>query len=393
VIRKRRAVVLTFSLLLLLSRLPGKASAQVGKDNAMHADLSLYYAANGEIDAKVEAVLERLSYRQMIAELIVTSCGAAGNSFSRVHDLIRDGHAGGVMFLGGTSGEIREQTRKLTETARNGALLLPLYAIDGEPLLLHERITDLEGVPGGENIDTPEQAREAALYISSVLRGIGIHVNYAPVCDIAFNREVIGPRSFGMNVDHVASQSVAFIESLQVNGVVSTAKHFPGHGSVEGDSHLKLLFVEGTPPEIPVFQRVIGAGVVSIMVGHIGVQGGGLYDTGGSPSSLSRDMVTGVLKEGFGFEGIVVTDALNMEAVSSFDEPALRALRAGCDMVLMPDDEEGLIDRVRYEIGMDDVFREQIMNSVRKVVRLKCILGLINDKELEKAVLVDDIYR
>ena len=62
-------------------------------------------------------------------------------------------------------------------------------------------------------------------------------------------------------------------------------------------------------------------------------------------------------------------------------------------MVLMPDDEEGLIDRVRYEIGMDDVFREQIMNSVRKVVRLKCILGLINDKELEKAVLVDDIYR
>jgi beta-N-acetylhexosaminidase len=151
--------------------------------------------------------------------------------------------------------------------------------------------------------------------------------------------------------------------------------------------------VDGIPPEIPVFQRAIGAGVVSIMIGHIGVNGGGSYDTGGYPSSLSRNMVTGVLKQGFGFEGIVVTDALNMEAVSSFDEPALKALMAGCDMVLMPDDEEGLIDRVRYEIGMDDVFREQIMGSVRKVVRLKYLLGLINDKELEKAVLVDDIYR
>jgi beta-N-acetylhexosaminidase len=393
-ITRRRAVMFTITFLLPSAVMPGSALSQIerGESGPAVSPLQAYYADSGAVDALVEDVIERLSYRQMVAELVVTSCGAGGRPFDRVLNLVRDGQAGGVMFLGGTSGEIREYTRLLTETAQKGALLLPLFAIDGEPLLLHDRITDLSSIPGADRIDTPKQAREIAFYISSVLRGLGIHINYAPVCDLALNREVIGSRSFGVDVERVASQSVAFIETMQANGVVSTAKHFPGHGFVEGDSHVELLFVQGAPPEIPVFKRVIDEGVISIMIGHIGVQHGGVYDTGGSPSSLSRAMVTGVLKESLGFGGIVITDALNMGALSSFDEPALRALRAGCDMVLMPDDEEALIDRVRYEIGVDDVFREQIEDSVRKVVRLKLLLGLINDKELEKAALFDDKY-
>ena len=355
--------------------------------------IQTFYDEYEEVEGIIDRIIEELSYREMIAELIVTSCGSQGNSFSRVLELIRGGQAGGVMFLGATSSEIREYTRTLTEESRKSGLLLPLYAIDGEPLLLHERITDLKGIPGAGEIRTPEQAREIAFYITAVLRDLGIHINYAPVCDYGFNRAVIGRRSMGTEQESVSALSEIFINTMQANGIVSTVKHFPGHGSVEGDSHIELLFAQGVPLEIPVFRHAIEVGVVSIMVGHLGVKGAGMYDTEGKPSSLSRAMITGVLKESLGFNGIVVSDALNMRAVVSFDIPGVQALRAGCDMVLMPDDEEAVIDEVRYEIGFDEEFKHQIVESAKKVVRLKLLLGLINDKELEKAAQIDDKYR
>jgi beta-N-acetylhexosaminidase len=328
----------------------------------------------------------------MIAELIVTSCGGNGRDFESAYALVRDGYAGGVMFLGATSGEIREYTRQFTDIAARTAPLLPLFAIDGEPLLLHERITDLPEIPGAGQIRTDEQSHEIALYITMVLRNLRIHVNYAPVCDYSINREVIGSRSFGNESEKVSLLSGVFISTTQEAHVAATAKHFPGHGTVEGDSHLELLFVRGDPPEIPVFQNAIKRGVIFIMVGHIGVQDSLHYSTAGKPSTLSRTMITHILKEELGFNGIVITDALNMKAVEGFHTPALLALRAGSDMVLMPEDEEAFVDRVHYEMGMDEAFRLQIEESVRKIVRLKLLLGLINEKELEKSDHYDDIY-
>jgi beta-N-acetylhexosaminidase len=128
------------------------------------------------------------------------------------------------------------------------------------------------------------------------------------------------------------------------------------------------------------------------MAGHIGVQSPDGYDTNGDPASLSHSMITGLLKKGLAFRGIVVSDALNMRAVDAYDVPALHALRAGCDMVLMPDDESTVIDKVRYEIGYDESFRQQILESARKVIRLKLTLGLYNKMKLEKMVRFDDIY-
>jgi beta-N-acetylhexosaminidase len=203
---------------------------------------------------------------------------------------------------------------------------------------------------------------------------------------------VIGNRSFGNEYGTVSRLSEVFISTTQVGHVAATAKHFPGHGSVEGDSHVNLLFLQGDPPEIPVFKHAIDAGVIFIMVGHIGVRGSDHYDTADRPSSLSYTMITRVLKEELGFNGIVITDALNMQAVSSFDSPGLLALQAGSDMVLMPEDEEELVDRIRYEMGANEAFCRQIEDSVRKIVRLKLLLGLINEKELQKSGLFDDIY-
>ncbi len=368
------------------------AGIDTGSHNSTRSKISSFYNENESLDIQVDQIVDMISTREMIAELIVTSCGKYGRDFESTSALIRDGSAGGVLFLGATSKEIREYTKRLTEISAIAAPLLPLFAIDGEPLLLHERITDLPSIPVAGTTQTPEQAQELALYVTMVLRSLGIHINYAPVCDYSLNREVIGNRSFGDDYERVSTLSGVFISTMQGENVAATAKHFPGHGTVEGDSHLRLLFIDGDPSELPVFQDAIDRNVISIMVGHIGVKNSFRYSTDGKPSSLSRIMVTQVLKGELGFEGIVVTDALNMQAVSSFEAPAFQALRAGCDMVLMPMDEEALIDRVHYEMGIDDAFRRQIEESVRKIVRLKILLGLINEKELEKMDRYDDIY-
>ena len=368
------------------------AGIETGSRTSKRSPISSFYKKNESLDIQVDRIVDMLSTREMIAELIVTSCGKYGRDFDSTSALIREGSAGGVLFLGATSKEIREYTKRLTEISALAAPLLPLFAIDGEPLLLHERITDLPGIPVAGTNQTPEQAQELALYVTMVLRSLGIHINYAPVCDYSFNLEVIGNRSFGNDYERVSALSGVFISTMQGENVAATAKHFPGHGTVEGDSHLRLLFIDGDPSELPVFQDAIDRNVISIMVGHIGVKNSLRYSTDGKPSSLSRIMVTQVLKGELGFEGIVVTDALNMQAVSSFEDPAFQALRAGCDMVLMPMDEKALIDRVHYEMGIDDAFRRQIEESVRKIVRLKILLGLINEKELEKMARYDDIY-
>jgi len=389
-----RLLVYLLAALYLLPVIPSQARARI-QTGSCHADNSpfvRFFSDDESLNKQVDRIVDALSSREMIAELIVTSCGMNGRDFESAYALVRDGYAGGVMFLGATSGEIREYTRRFTDIAARTAPLLPLFAIDGEPLLLHERITDIPRIPGAGRIRTAKQSREIALYITMVLRNLGIHVNYAPVCDYSINQEVIGSRSFGNEYESVSLLSGVFISTTQAAHVAATAKHFPGHGTVEGDSHLKLLFVRGDPPEIPVFQSAINRGVIFIMVGHIGVQDSLHYSTEGKPSSLSHIMITHVLKEELGFNGIVITDALNMKAVGYFDTPALQALQAGSDMVLMPENEEALVDRVHYEMGMDDAFRRQIEASVRKIVRLKLLLGLINEKELEKMGHFDDIY-
>jgi beta-N-acetylhexosaminidase len=344
------------------------------------------------LDTQAEWVMNTLSYREMIAELIVTSCGGKGRDFKRALALVRDGYAGGILFLGASSKEIRQYTALFNEAAAESSTLLPIFAIDGEPVLLHERITDLPKMQEVGKIQTEQQTRDMALYTTMLLRSLGIHVNFAPVCDYSLNREVIGRRSFGSEYETVSLLSGAFIATTQAGHVAATAKHFPGHGSVEGDSHIELLFIQGDPLEILVFQHAVDMGVIFIMVGHIGVQDSEQYGTGNLPASLSYNTVTRVLKDELGFNGIVITDALNMQAVHHFDCPGLLALQAGSDMLLMPEDEEALLDRIRYEMGANDAFRLQIEESVRKVVRLKLLLGLINEKELQKSELVDDIY-
>ncbi len=387
------AVVLSVITLLPLHTL----HAEVVEDRSAlrQFDFSLkdFYSENTDLDTAVDWIMSGLSNKERIAQMIMTSCGKFGRSNEQVQALIRKNAAGGVVFQGVTVGEFEKFTVSYRNLSEQYALLYPFFAVDGEPSLISEKIIGVRSFTPAGSMTSVDECRDVAVDIARILRGLGIHITFAPVCDFSMNNQVIGSRSFGSDPDRVSSMAVAFIEATQAQGVAATAKHFPGHGTAIGDSHKKLVFVNGTPPEIPVFQNIIDAGVLLIMIGHIGVMDGGMYSTRGLPSTFSESMIQKILKGSSGFRGIVVTDSLNMEAVRSFPAPALSAVRAGCDMVLMPEHETQFIEELYAEMETDPVLKQQVMESVRKIVRLKLCFGLVNYKALDKSGMDVDINR
>ncbi len=387
------AVVLSAGMLLPLQVLHAKVVGDRSVLRQFDFSLKDFYSENTGLDTAVDRIMSGLSNEEKIAQMIMTSCGKFGRSNEQVRALIRKNAAGGVVFQGVTVGELEKFTISYRNLSEQYALLYPFFAVDGEPSLISEKIIGVRSFTPAGSMTSVDECRDVAVDIARILRGLGIHITFAPVCDFSMNNQVIGSRSFGSDPDRVSSMAAAFIEATQAQGVAATAKHFPGHGTAIGDSHKKLVFVNGIPPEIPVFQSIIDAGVLLVMVGHIGVTGGGMYSTRGLPSTFSESMIKKILKGSSGFRGIVVTDSLNMEAVRTFPAPALSAVRAGCDMVLMPEHEMQFIEELCAEMETNPVLKQQVMESVRKIVRLKLCFGLVNYKALDKSGMGVDINR
>lgn len=339
-----------------------------------------FYSEDEQLEEAVDVIMDMLTDREKISQMVITYFNRESRNTSEVvFDLIVNKMTGGVIIFESSANEIIRLTGEFSDAARNSSsVLLPLYAFDGEPSFIRDRFSLSGNIPSPIGIKTEDESSSVAETIALLLKTIGIHVNYAPVCDISLNRDIIGSRSFGSDIARVMVLSNAFIWSTQITGIVATAKHFPGHGSVSGDTHKELIFIEGVPPELSIFKHVIDNGVISVMVGHIGIRNHEKYDTGGRPASLSRKIVTGLLKDEMGFRGIVVTDSMKMDAVRSFGMASYEAVLAGCDMILMPRNERIFIQTVQRGIQEDDEFRKQIMDSVRKIIRLKVCLGLIN---------------
>ena len=158
---------------------------------------------------------------------------------------------------------------------------------------------------------------------------MGIMHNYTPVVDMSADNEAITNRTFGSDPVQVVSLASAFIHTSQSLGVAATAKHFPGHGLVSGDTHNQLVTIDGEMKEIANYIPLIQQGVLSIMVGHIAIINNEKYQTDGLPSSCSRVIVTGLLKNEMGFNGIVITDAMNMGAVQKIENASLKSVEEG----------------------------------------------------------------
>jgi beta-N-acetylhexosaminidase len=218
-------------------------------------------------------------------------------------------------------------------------------------------------------------------------RAGGLHMALAPVLDVNVNprNPIINTRSFGEDPQDVARFGAAVVRGLQDGGLLAVAKHFPGHGDTDQDSHLELPTIVAPRArldsvELVPFRAAVQAGIGGIMVGHIAAPALGAVRT---PASLSRAVTTTVLRGQLGFDGLVITDALNMAGVArerEASEIALRAVIAGADILLQPTDPEAAIDAIAEGVSRGDFPRSRLDASVRRILRAKARAGLIGTR-------------
>lgn len=220
-------------------------------------------------------------------------------------------------------------------------------------------------------------AREAGAKIGTYLSGYGFNLDFAPVADvITEGNTVIGDRSFGTDVNLVSPMVAAMVEGLQDNGVSACLKHFPGLGDTMEDTHEGLAASEKTlddftAQDFPVYQAGIGAGVKFIMVSHLSAPN---VVGDNTPASLSSMMINDILRGQLGYQGVVITDAMNMTAITDYytsEQAAVMALQAGADMILMPEDFKAAYQGVLDAVNNGTLTEERIDESLRRIYRIK----------------------
>ncbi|MBM6828253.1 glycoside hydrolase family 3 protein [Anaerotignum lactatifermentans] len=299
---------------------------------------------------------------------------------------IEEYHLGGVILFAENL-DTAKQTKALTAQMQEAADLPLWIGIDEEGGIVsrldksnipHEQIPSAALMEG----DTA-QAEEAGRTIGRELRELGVNVDFAPVADIYTNPEntVIGERAFGTDAQTVSDMASAFAAGLAEEGVLAAAKHFPGHGDTATDSHYGVAMAEQTLEELRTvefvpFQRLIDEGIPFVMVGHITTPNA---TKDGLPASLSAETI-GLLRQELGFDGIVITDAMNMGAITeafSTGESAVMAVKAGVDMVLMPADLPAAYEGLLAAVSDGEITQKRLDESVRRILEAKYDAGLL----------------
>ena len=228
------------------------------------------------------------------------------------------------------------------------------------------------------NTGNPEEAYEVGRTIGTYLKDLGFNLDFAPIADVLVNPEnqVIGERAFGSDAELVAKMVKRVVEGLQEQEVSAVLKHFPGHGGTEADSHegtaiLNRTLEELRSEEFLPFQSGIEAGADMIMVGHISVPEVTGDDT---PATLSETVITDLLRNELGFDGIIITDSMSMGAIVDHygpGEAAVQVIRAGGDMILMPQDFVEARQAVLEVVYQQEITEERINESLRRIYRIK----------------------
>tara|TARA_B100000508_G_scaffold48272_1_gene37505 strand:+ start:54108 stop:55244 length:1137 start_codon:yes stop_codon:yes gene_type:complete len=339
-----------------------------------------FYTENEKLDDAVNFYFNKLSSSEIVAQLIMPAIGEYGQSEKTIDSLVSEGKIGGLLLLNGTVHEFSSWVEKYNSQNFENEKLPFLYSADAEPSLVNRKIKNSTPVTKANKIETKNAVAETAKTISDDLNEIGINYNFAPVVDMSPNKTV-GWRSFGHVPDSVIPWSQTFIETTQNENIIATAKHFPGHGYVEGDTHKKLVYIDGEFKEVKNYIPLIEEGVISIMIAHIAVKNNPNYNTNDMPASTSETIVTGLLRDSLGFEGLIVTDAMNMGGVSSIENAEILAIDAGCDILLMPLNAFEAHEKLLNEYKSNDSFKEKVDASCKRIIRAKLSLGLLsNDK-------------
>ena len=337
--------------------------------------LNDFLSENKDLEAATERIFQALDDTAVIAQLIMPAVGRLGQTDAAIQALIKQRLIGGVLMLNGTKSGFTKWIKNY-ESLNDSIGNLPfLYSADAEPSLFNRKIAETPTVKKANEITSESEVNSCADLIAKELNDIEINYNFAPVVDVATNKTV-GYRGFGNNPQNLIPWSNTFILKMQSHGIIATAKHFPGHGLVSGDTHESLQTIDGELMEIGNYPELIKNGVLSIMVAHIAVRNNPKYDTKGMPATTSETIVSKLLREEFGFKGLIVTDAMNMGGVASIPQCEVKAIDAGCDIVLMPIDAKKAHQNILDKYRKDPEFKKKVVASAKRIIRMKIALGL-----------------
>jgi len=360
----------------------------------------------------IEQTLAGMSLRQKVGQM--TSAWVLGDytstsdpSYVEVRDWVVNEGVGGITMSLGTPIEVAAKINDLQRLARipmlvhsdlepnlgrlEGGIFAPYTYGAGSATVIPANMAI--GATGDTAL-----ARRAGEVIGREAMAVGINTVFAPVVDVNNNpaNPVINTRSFGEDPRQVAALSAAFVRGVQSAGAAATAKHFPGHGDTDTDSHLALPVVKSSRArldqvELVPFRAAIAAGVMDIMSAHIALPAIG-HDS--APATLRKDVITGLLRDTLGFKGLAYTDALSMEGIGAgytIEKSAVLAVQAGADVLLKPSDIRRAIDAVVAAVERGDIPMARIDASVRRLLEMKLRVGVIQQPYVSLETLRDSV--
>ena len=348
----------------------------------------------------VDSVYNALTPKQRIGQLFMLRANSDIDS-TEIHQLtrlIKEYNIGGLCFFKG--GPVRQAI--LTNYYQHLAQTPLLIAMDAEwglGMRLDSTISFARQMTMGA-IQNEELITEYGLAIAAQLRRMGVHVSFSPVADINSNpaNPVINIRSFGEHKEDVARKSVLYMKALQEGGIISVAKHFPGHGDTDTDSHHSLPFIDHSIAtidslDIYPFRELINSGIDGVMVAHLSIPA--LDATKDLPSSLSQLVIDSLLRKKLRFNGLVFTDGLDMKGVSSYDSPRsveYKALKAGNDVLLLSVSVDKAVAEIMQAIDSGLYSRFQLEVHCKRILAAKYSAGLNKFQPVNIANLYNDLH-
>src|SRR5690606_23210456 len=332
----------------------------------------------------VDSVYASMSLEEKIAQLFMVQVmsNQDAKTKSKIVELVRDYKIGGIIYSLG--GPVRQA--KLDNELQAISKVPMLIGMDAE-WGLSMRLDSTYAFPWNMTMGAIKDNKlieQAGRQIGEHNKRIGVHFNFAPVVDINTNPKnpIIGNRSFGEDKDNVTEKALAFMKGMQSTGVLANAKHFPGHGDTDQDSHKTLPTINFDEERIDAvelypYKKLIAEGLSSVMVAHLNVPS--LEPRKGYPSSLSYHIVTEILKNKLGFKGLIFTDALDMNGVSNFTTSAevdLAAFKAGNDVLLMSKNVPLGISKLVEAYNTGEITELRLQHSVKKILQAKYKVGL-----------------
>ena len=346
-----------------------------------------------------DSLYAKLSMDERIGQLYIVALytNKDQNHISGVRKLVEQERIGGIILMQDDA----EQEIALVNEFQKKSRVPMLFGMDAE-WGLYQRIKTAHKFPWAMTLGAIQDNNlvyEMASKIAEDAKKMGIYWNFSPVVDVNTNPKnpIIGNRSFGSDVQNVIAKSLAYAQGLQDNGVLAAIKHFPGHGDTDVDSHLDLPVVRHSLErlnkiELAPFKALMDKKIGGVMIAHLYVPQ--LEKGKNIPASISYDIVTNLLKNKFRYEGLVITDALNMNAVAKkypAGELDLRAFKAGNDVLLFSQDVPTGKKLIKEAIQKGEISEKRLEESVKKILKTKYLLGLQNLRPLSSEGINNDL--